>query len=132
MFLAADAEGTVFRVHITFDRQKEFPKPKADLSRGVLGLDENPHGIALANVGPHGNLEPFPKEFSLPEIVGSRKFSGDIQAGLNPRGTIWGSHPEQTDCPGGPGLRANPGEGTTPELQPIGLRLQPRQGDPDD
>lgn len=94
VFPAADAEGTVFRVHITVDRQAEFPEPQADLSQGVLGLDENPHGIALANVGPRGNLEPFPEGFALPKIAGSHKFVGDIQAGLDPRGTIWLHVPE--------------------------------------
>ena len=94
VFPAADAEGTVFRVHITIDRQGEFPEPQADLSQGVLGMDENPHGIAITNVGPQGNLEPFPEEFTLPEIAGSRKFAGDIQAGLDPRGAIWLHVPE--------------------------------------
>lgn len=93
-FPAADGEDTVFRVHITIDRQAEFPEPKADRSQGVLGLDENPHGIALANVGPRGNLEPFPEGVALPEIAGSRKFAGDIQAGRDPRGTIWLHVPE--------------------------------------
>lgn len=59
-FSLADSEGTVFRVHITVDRHAEFPTPKPDLSRGVLDLDENSHGIALANLGLRGNLEPFP------------------------------------------------------------------------
>jgi IS605 OrfB family transposase len=94
VFPAADAEGTVFRVHITIDRQSELPEARPDLSRGVLSMDENPHGIAIANVGPQGNLEPFPEGFTLPEIAGSRKFAGDIQAGLDPRGTIWLHVPE--------------------------------------
>lgn len=94
MFPAADAEGTVFRVHIAIDRREEFPEPPADLSWGVLGLDENPHGIALANVGPQGNLEPFPAGFTLPEIADPHKFAGDIQAGWNPRGTLWLHVPE--------------------------------------
>ncbi len=94
IFPVADAEGTVFRVHITCDRQEEFPEPQADLSHGVLGLDENPHGIALTHVGPQGNLEPFPEGFTLPEIAGSRKLAGDIQAGLDPRGAVWLHVPE--------------------------------------
>ena len=65
-----------------------------DRSRGVVGLDENPHGLALANVGPRGALEPFPANFVLPEIAGNHKFAGDMQVGWDPRGTLWLPVPE--------------------------------------
>ncbi len=93
----AEESDTVFRVHITWDRQAQYPIPSVDFSDGTLGIDENPHGLALANVGRCGNLEPFPEGFVPPVIPGSVKGPGEVQVGWNPKGVIWLHVPELRD-----------------------------------
>ena len=57
--------------------------PGAD-GAGRGGLDENPHGHALANVGPRGALEPFPADLVLPAVAGGHKLAGIFRSGGSP------------------------------------------------
>ena len=93
----AEESESVFCVHITFDRRAELRAPVPDVSHGAVGVDTNPHGLALVSVGPKGNLEPFPPGFVPPAIPGSQRDPAEIQVGVNPKGAIWMHVPELRD-----------------------------------
>lgn len=46
-------------MHTTFTTTA--PKPVTGFNRGCLGMDTNPHGVALANVNHSGQPEPWPE-----------------------------------------------------------------------
>lgn len=65
-----------------------------DLSRGALGLDMNPDGVALCNAGRDGQSEPWPDEFEVPLPAGLGKFPGEFQVVLHPNGFAYIRVPE--------------------------------------
>jgi len=73
-------------VHLTFDLG-ETPEP--DFTEGCLGVDTNPDGVALCNVGPTGQPEPWPKGFSVPYPGGLGKYEGEFQVRLYPNGFLY-------------------------------------------
>ncbi len=80
--LARQPDGR-FILRLAFDLG-EVPAP--DLSRGMIGLDINPDGVALCNVSPDGQPEPWPEGFEIALPAGLGKFPGEFQAVLHKNG----------------------------------------------
>jgi len=84
-----------WRAHVSFT--PAAIEPVCGLDLGTVGLDLNPHGVAIANVGRDGNPQPWPD--GLPEWLGAEaaaslhKFAGELQVGAAP-GRIWLHAPE--------------------------------------
>ena len=80
-----------YRVHICLSLK--MSEAAADLSRGVLGFDTNPDGIAVYSVDREGNRDPFPEGFHLPKPSNPGKFPGDFTPGIGV-GCCWLKVPE--------------------------------------
>lgn len=81
-----------YRAHITF--AMALPEPVTDPDRGYLGMDANPDGVALANVGRSGQPEPWPEGFDVPYPKGMHKFAGEFQVTVHPNGFLYIKMPE--------------------------------------
>ena len=79
-----------WRVHVSFT--PAAVEPVCDMNPGVVGLDLNPHGVAVANVGRDGNAEAWSEglaERLQAEAEASlHKYAGEVQVGAAP-GRIW-------------------------------------------
>ena len=80
-----------YRAHISFALQISEVQP--DLSRGVLGFDTNPNGLAVCNLDAQGNRVPFPADFTVSEPGNLGKFPGEHSFGVG-RGVLWLKIPE--------------------------------------
>ena len=80
-----------YRPHITLSLTG--PRADPDLSRGVLGFDTNPNGLAVCNLDAQGNRVPFPADFTVPEPGNLGKFPGEHSFGVG-RGVLWLKIPE--------------------------------------
>ena len=84
-----------WRAHVSFT--PAAAEPVCGMGRGVVGIDLNPHGVALANVGRDGNPEAWSEglaERLQAEAEASlHKFDGEVQVGAAP-GRIWLHVPE--------------------------------------
>ncbi|NSW84595.1 MAG: transposase, partial [Syntrophothermus sp.] len=76
-----------YRVHITF--AVTAPVLVTNPDRGYLGVDTNPDGAALANVGYTGQPEPWPKGFEVPYPKALHKFDGEFQVTVHPNGFLY-------------------------------------------
>jgi IS605 OrfB family transposase len=81
-----------YRAHITF--AVAAPDPVTNPNRGYLGVDTNPDGIALANVGYTGQPEPWPEKFAVPYPKALHKFAGEFQVTAQPNGFLYIKMPE--------------------------------------
>ncbi len=76
-----------YRVHITFT--VAAPDIVTNPNRGYLGMDTNPDGVALANVGYTGQPEPWPDGFDVPYPKALHKFAGEFQVTVHPNGFLY-------------------------------------------
>jgi len=76
-----------YRVHITFT--VTVPETVTNPNRGYLGMDTNPDGVALANVGYTGQSEPWPEGFDVPYPKALHKFAGEFQITAHPNGFLY-------------------------------------------
>jgi len=81
-----------YRAHITFSLSA--PMPTTETLRGFLGIDTNPDGLAVANVGRDGNPEPWPEELAVPFPKNLGKYDGEFQILLKPHGFFYLRVPE--------------------------------------
>jgi len=81
-----------YRAHITFT--VTAPDPATNLNRGYLGMDTNPDGIALANVGYTGQPELWPEGFTVPYPKALHKFAGEFQVTIHSNGFLYIKIPE--------------------------------------
>ncbi|AEG13886.1 transposase, IS605 OrfB family [Desulfofundulus kuznetsovii DSM 6115] len=81
-----------YRVHISF--AITAPEPVTSPSRGYLGMDTNPDGVALANVNYFGQPEPWPEGFTVPHPKALHKFAGEFQVTVQPNGFLYIKIPE--------------------------------------
>jgi IS605 OrfB family transposase len=81
-----------YRVHITF--AVTVPEPATSPSRGYLGMDTNPDGVALASVNYFGQPEPWPEGFEVPYPKALHKFAGEFQVRVHPNGFLYLKIPE--------------------------------------
>ncbi|BCV22235.1 hypothetical protein hamaS1_23040 [Moorella sp. Hama-1] len=89
--LIRDNDGR-YRAHITFTIAA--PATVTNPNRGYLGMDTNPDGVALANVGYTGQPEPWPEGFSVPYPKTLHKFAGEFQVTIHPNGFLYIKVPE--------------------------------------
>ena len=84
-----------WRVHVGFTPQA--PGSVVSTDRGVVGLDLNPHGVAVAHVGQDGNPLPWPEGIADHLCVEAKaslhKYVGELQVGVAP-GRMWLHAPE--------------------------------------
>ena len=84
-----------WRAHVSFT--PTAPKPVCGMDRGVVGIDLNPHGVAVANVGRNGNPEPWPaglaEQLEAEAEASLHKYAGEVRVGAAP-GRIWLHAPE--------------------------------------
>jgi len=81
-----------YRAHITFPITA--PILAINSNRGYLGMDTNPNGVALANVGYTGQPEPWPAGFDVPYPKALHKFAGEFQVTVHPNGFLYLKVPE--------------------------------------
>ena len=81
-----------YRAHITFDTEK--PARVSDSACGYLGIDINPDGVAVANIGYTGQPEPWPENFTVPYPKALHKFEGEFQVKIHPNGFLYIKIPE--------------------------------------
>ncbi len=81
-----------YRAHITFPITA--PVLAINSNRGYLGMDTNPNGVALANVGYTGQPEPWPEGFDVPYPKALHKFAGEFQVTVHPNGFLYLKVPE--------------------------------------
>jgi len=81
-----------YRAHITFT--VTAPVLVTNPNRGYLGMDTNPDGVALANVGYTGLHEPWPKGFDVLHPKALHKFAGEFQVTVHPNGFLYIKVPE--------------------------------------
>lgn len=81
-----------YRAHITFT--VTTPKLATNSNQGCLGMDTNPDGIALANVGYTGQPEPWPENFKVPYPKTLHKFAGEFQVTVHANGFLYIKIPE--------------------------------------
>jgi IS605 OrfB family transposase len=81
-----------YRVHITF--AVAAPDLVTNPNLGYLGMDTNPDGVALANVGYFGQPEPWPEGFTVPYPKALHKFDGEFQVTVHPNGFLYIKIPE--------------------------------------
>ena len=90
--LPRSAEGR-WRAYVGFAPEA----PETVCGRGVVGIDLNPHGVAIAHLGRDGHPKPWSKEWAErmpPEAAASlQKYAGERQVGVAP-GRIWLHAPE--------------------------------------
>ncbi len=79
-----------WRAHLRFTPARPEPVPGQD--RGVVAVDLNPHGVAIATVGRDGNPEPWSQEraerLRAEVAAGPHKHAGEPRVGVA-RGRIW-------------------------------------------
>jgi hypothetical protein len=84
-----------WRAHVSFT--PAAVEPVCGKDRGVVGPDLNPHGVAMANLGPDGNPLPWPEGMAArlrAEAEASlHKFEGELRVGVAP-GRTWLHAPE--------------------------------------
>lgn len=81
-----------YRVHITFSLPA--PTPNTETLSGFLGIDANPDGLAVANVGRDGNPVPWPEGFAVPYPANLGKYDGEFQIRIKPHGFLYLRIPE--------------------------------------
>ncbi|MDN5300992.1 MAG: hypothetical protein PWQ60_506 [Thermoanaerobacteraceae bacterium] len=81
-----------YRAHITF--AEAAPNLVTNPNLGCLGMDTNPDGVALANVGYTGQPEPWPEGFEAPYPKALHKFDGEFQVTVHPNGFLYIKIPE--------------------------------------
>jgi IS605 OrfB family transposase len=81
-----------YRTHISFVLTP--PDLITNPDYGYLGVDTNPDGIALANVGCTGQPEPWTKNFEVPYPKALHKFDGEFQVTVHPNGFLYIKIPE--------------------------------------
>ena len=81
-----------YRAHITFT--VTAPETVTSPSRGYLGMDTNPDGVALANVNYFGQPEPWAEGFTVPHPKALHKFDGEFQVTVHPIGFLYIKIPE--------------------------------------
>ncbi|TDA67718.1 MAG: transposase [Clostridia bacterium] len=81
-----------YRAHITF--AVETPRLITNSNLGYLGMDTNPDGVALANIGYFGQPEPWPEGFDIPYPRALHKFAGEFQVIMQPNGFLYIKIPE--------------------------------------
>ena len=89
--LIKSADGR-FRAHITFTVQAPCAVSTPDL--GHLGVDTNPDGVTLANIGYTGQPEAWPEGFTVPYPKALHKFHGEFQVTVHPNGFLYIKIPE--------------------------------------
>ncbi|MDI6603538.1 MAG: transposase [Thermoanaerobacteraceae bacterium] len=87
-----------YRVHISFVLTP--PDLATNPDYGYLGMDTNPDGIALANVGYTGQPEPWTKNFNVPYPKALHKFAGEFQVTVHPNGFLYIKIPELAESRG--------------------------------
>jgi len=84
-----------WRAHVSFT--PTATEPACGLERGTVGLDMNPHVVAVASTGRDGNPQPWPEGLAerlrAEAASGLHKFDGELQVGAAP-GRIWLHAPE--------------------------------------
>ena len=86
-----------YRVHISFE--PAMPPVRTDFTHGVLGIDTNPDGLALAVIDREGKPQPLPQGFTIPYPKALGKYPGEIH--IEPRvSTVWLGMPELRDARG--------------------------------
>ncbi|HAA90157.1 MAG: IS605-like transposase [Thermoanaerobacterales bacterium 50_218] len=75
-----------YLVHLPFDLGNVS---EPDFAEGCLAVDTNPDGVALCNVGPTGQPEPWPEGFSVPHSGNLGKYEGEFQAITYPNGFLY-------------------------------------------
>jgi len=81
-----------YRAHVTFT--VEIPDLLTNPNHGYLGIDTNPDGVALANVGYTGQPETWPDGFAVPYPKALNKFAGEFQVTIHPNGFLYIKAPE--------------------------------------
>ncbi|MEW6048763.1 MAG: IS200/IS605 family accessory protein TnpB-related protein [Bacillota bacterium] len=72
-----------YLVHLSFELAGA---PEPDFGNGCLGLDINPDGVALCNVGRTGQPEPWPGDFGIASPPNLGKYEGEFRVILYPNG----------------------------------------------
>ncbi|HUW63417.1 MAG TPA: transposase [Spirochaetia bacterium] len=80
------------RAHITFTVSR--PGLVTNSNRGFVGMDTNPDGVALANVGFTGQPEAWPEGFTVPYPKALHKFAGEFQVTVHAGGFLYITIPE--------------------------------------
>jgi predicted transposase len=75
-----------YLVHLTFNLSGA---PEPDFAKGCLSLDTNPDGLGLCNLGPTGQPEPWPEDFSVPYPPNLGKYEGEFQVVPYPNGFMY-------------------------------------------
>ncbi|QSZ27931.1 transposase [Aceticella autotrophica] len=81
-----------YRAHISFDLTP--PDLITNPDYGYLGMDTNPDGVALANVGYTGQPEPWAENFNVSYPKALHKFDGEFQVKIHPNGFLYIKIPE--------------------------------------
>ena len=81
-----------YRAHIAFITQ--IPEIATNPNRGCLGMDTNPNGLALTNIGYTGQPEPWPEGFDVPYPKALHKFDGEFQVTTHLNGFLYIKIPE--------------------------------------
>jgi IS605 OrfB family transposase len=84
-----------WRAHVSFTPVAAEPVGGTD--RGVVGIDLNPHGVAVANVGRDGNPGAWPaglaERLQAEAEASLHKYTGEVEVGAAP-GRMWLHVPE--------------------------------------
>ncbi|MDN5348220.1 MAG: hypothetical protein PWP65_1784, partial [Clostridia bacterium] len=75
-----------YLVHLTFERGGV---PEPDFAKGCLALDTNPDGVALCNVNPKGQPEPWPEDLNIPCPSNLGKYEGEFQVTAYSNGFLY-------------------------------------------
>ena len=84
-----------YRAHISF--APEQAPAQTDFAHGILGIDTNPDGLALASIDREGKPETLPTGFAIPYPKALGKYPGEIQVGIR-QSTVWLGVPELRDA----------------------------------
>jgi len=81
-----------YRACITF--ALAAPETITNPALGYLGIDTNPDGVALANVGHTGQPQPWPDGFEVPYPKALHKFAQEFRVTIHPNGFLYIKTPE--------------------------------------
>ncbi|HUW63824.1 MAG TPA: transposase [Spirochaetia bacterium] len=81
-----------YRAHISFT--VDAPSVTTNENQGILGVDTNPDGVALANVSYTGQPEAWPEGLRIPYPKALHKFEGELQIIVHPNGFLYLKVPE--------------------------------------
>ena len=86
-----------YRAHISLE--PAAVPVQTDFTLGVLGIDTNPDGLALASIDREGKPQALPENFTIPYPKALGKYPGEVQIEVK-QSTIWLGVPELRDARG--------------------------------